>query len=332
MSHELEEIIKKRIRESGAISIAEYMQFALSHPEYGYYMQRDPLGADGDFTTAPEISQVFGETIGAWLAHSWKLLGKPAQIALVELGAGRGTLMADILRATKNVKNFHAAISVHLVEISPTLKQKQWKTLAGKHPSIEWHETIETLPPLPLFLVANEFFDAMPIRQFVGCKERMITLDTQENLCFTIGNDNITEICEPALAITSQICEHMKKYSGAAIIIDYGYVGGSAGDTLQAMKNHAYHPILQDVGDADLTAHLDFDSIAAIAKKAGLYVSETIPQGAFLMRLGAGERTTNLCAATNDIKQQKLLISGLKRLASPEQMGELFKVITISSA
>ena len=332
MTGELEKIIRNQIHKTGAISVAEYMELALSHPEYGYYMRRDPLGVNGDFITAPEISQVFGEIIGAWLAHNWQLLGAPSEVALVELGAGRGTLMADILRATKNVTGklggFHNAISVHLVEISPILKQKQWQTLAGKHPRIEWHESIDTLPQLPILLVANEFFDALPIRQFAGNEERMIAVDG-ENLCFS--NGIVTkETCEPALATIRQISEAIAENGGVALIIDYGYLHGSSGDTLQAMKNHKYHDIFQNVGDADLTAHVDFAALAQAAQIVGINVHEAIPQGAFLMRLGAGERTTNLCAASAP-EQQKSMISGLKRLADPQEMGELFKVMAITS-
>lgn len=330
MTVKLEEIIKAKIRQTGAISVAEYMELALAHPEYGYYMKRDPLGVDGDFITAPEISQVFGEIIGAWLAHNWLLLGAPKGAILVELGAGRGTLMADILRATKNVKGFHDTISVHLVEISPHLKQKQWKTLAGKHLRIEWHETIDTLPQLPILLVANEFFDALPIRQFVDGVERMIDLDNGENLYFPIGNDGITETCEPAIVIVRQISEAIAENGGAALIIDYGYLQGSNGDTLQAMKSHKYHDVLRECGDADITAHVDFQALAEAARTEGANVFDAIPQGAFLMRLGAGERTTNLCAASAP-EQQKSLISGLKRLADPAEMGKLFKVMAITS-
>lgn len=345
MSTELEEIIKVLIAAKGCISVAEYMELALSHPEYGYYMRRDPLGAEGDFTTAPEISQVFGEIIGAWLAHRWQLMGAPQDIALVELGAGRGTLMADILRATKNAKakngnakngkSFHEAISVHLVEISPALRQKQWKALVGKHPRLEWHDSIDTLPEKPLLLVANEFFDALPIRQFVGDKERMIGIGKNGDLQFVpekspedIKADDIRETCPPAVEIMARIARRIKEQGGAAIIIDYGYTGGSRGDTLQAMKNHSYHSVLADAGAADITAHVDFDALAEAARGVGVKVEEIMPQGAFLMRMGAGERTTMLCQTANH-EQQKSLISGLKRLADPEQMGSLFKVLIL---
>lgn len=336
MSSPLEQIIKKIIEKQGDISVAEYMNLALAHPEHGYYMGRDPLGVAGDFTTAPEISQVFGEIIGAWLANQWLLLGAPDNIALVELGAGRGTLMADILRATKNLKGFHEAKSVHIVEISPHLRQKQWKTLAGKHERIEWHETIDTLPKNPILLVANEFFDALPIRQFVrseaGLLEKFVIVQDDKLRFAPPSNDgDVVETCEPAINIMRELSKHIKTHKGTGIIIDYGYVGGSAGDTLQAMKNHKYHDVLADVGEADITAHVDFLALAEAARAEGIIAEDAIPQGAFLMRNGAGERTTNLCAISAP-EQQKSLISGLKRLADPEEMGELFKVLIIKSA
>lgn len=328
----LEEIIKNHIRTTGAISVEEYMELALCHPEYGYYMKRDPLGKAGDFITAPEISQVFGEIIGAWLARQWQLQGSPNEIILVELGAGRGTLMADALRATKNVKGFHNALSVHIVEISPSLKQKQWKTLAGKHEKIQWHESIDTLPELPLLLIANEFFDALPIRQFANNKEIKITLDKNGELCFSpiAHNDEIIETCEPTLSIIKKLSEHIATHTGAALIIDYGYIKGSKGDTLQAIKKHKYHNILSDIGDADITALVDFSALAEAAQTTGVIVHDVMPQGEFLMRYGAGDRTTNLCKISEP-EQQKSLISGLKRLADPEEMGELFKVLAITS-
>lgn len=365
----LEELIKERIKRYGPITIADYMQMALSHPEHGYYMKRDPLGAAGDFITAPEISQVFGEIIGAWLTHNWQLIGSPKEVALVELGAGRGTLMADILRSTKNINGFHEAITVHLVETSPVLQQKQWKMLAGKHKRIEWHDSIDDLPQLPMLLVANEFFDALPIRQFVkkkdGWHERMVDVEA-DKLVFIINakkamlpismipaqsiledlegilgeekigvsvaapKESIIETCEPAIMIIRQVSEHISRHSGAALVIDYGYTEGSHKDTLQAMKNHAYHDVLKDVGDADLTAHVDFLALSQVAQTEGVNVHQVMPQGAFLMQMGAGIRTTNLCETANP-EQQKALIKGLKRLADPEEMGELFKVLAITS-
>lgn len=344
----LEDIIKEKVEKEGAITIAEYMELALCHSEYGYYMRKDPFGKEGDFTTAPEISQVFGEIMGIWLAYNWQQAGKPEEFALVEMGAGRGTLMSDILRATKNIAGFHEAASIHLVEISPTLKQKQWKNLATKHDNIEWHDSFDTIPSLPIFLIANEFFDALPVRQFVkesdGWHELMVGITdgeldfinsekifSEEEIGYyeLAGKDRI-ETCISAVEIISKIAGHIENYGGAAIIIDYGYTGGSNGNSLQAVKYHAYHPFLEDAGNADLTAHVDFAALSKEAAKYNVNIHDIVPQGAFLMKLGAGERTTALCEkATHE--QQKLLIKGLSRLADPTEMGSLFKVFIITS-
>lgn len=331
----LEALIKKRIRAKGPISIADYMQLALAHPEHGYYMRRDPLGAAGDFTTAPEISQVFGELVGLWVARQWEAQGKPAA-ALVELGPGRGTLMADALRATKKIAGFHEAVSVHLVETSPVLKQKQWHALAGKHPRIEWHESVDTLPRDTAWLaIANEFFDALPIRQFVvqdgtQTERRIGLVDNQLHFLPTTNSHQpttITETCEPAQTVMATLAKHIAKHAGSAIVIDYGYAEGK-GDTLQAVKDHAFHPVLETPGEADLTAHVDFAALAEAARKAGAAAHGPVPQGRFLMQIGAGVRVQKLCA-TATAEQGAALIAGLDRLASPEQMGDLFKVLAV---
>lgn len=349
----LKTLIKKQIKKNGPMTLAEYMALCLSHPEYGYYMRRDPLGAQGDFTTSPEISQIFGELVGLWLARQWEAMGKP-ECALVELGPGRGTLMNDMLRATKKAAEFHDAISVHMVEISPALKQKQWGLLANKHPRIHWHESIEELPQKPWLVIANEFFDALPVRQFVWVEnawhERLIDI-ADDRLRFVITreqsdrsnpaldcfvgqgpprNDAIQETCQSALDIVIAITQHIAKEGGAALIVDYGYTEGK-GDTLQAMKNHAYHEVLSDPGEADLTAHVDFTALSKAAKKAGANVFGPIPQGKFLMSIGAGQRVQKLCAQAN-AEQSANLISGLERLASPDAMGDLFKVLAIVGA
>lgn len=325
----VEVIIKQRIREQGSISIAEYMELALSHPEYGYYIRRDPFGVQGDFTTAPEISQIFGEMIGLWLAEQWRIMASPPAIALVELGPGRGTLMHDILRATKHIAGFHEAISIHLVEMSPTLKEKQWKTLAGKHDRLNWHDDISTLPEEPLLLVANEFFDALPIRQYHEGQERCITLDKLDNLIFTLPDTDLVERCESAIAISTQIGQHIRTHGGTALIIDYGYIGGSRGDTLQALKKHQYHDVLKEPGNADITAHVDFDALKQAISTTGATAHGAVPQGAWLMRLGAGTRLQMLCQHATE-EQGADMIAGFKRLAAPDQMGDLFKILCIT--
>ncbi|MDX1974791.1 MAG: SAM-dependent methyltransferase [Rickettsiales bacterium] len=321
------EIIKKTIQKKGPLNVADYMALALSHPEHGYYMKKDPLGREGDFTTAPEVSQIFGELIGLWLTEQWRIAGHP-EMALVELGPGRGTLMNDILRASKMVQGFHDAIKVHLVETSPTLKQKQWKNLAGKHACLEWHDSIASLPAKPLLLVANEFFDALPIRQFAGDSERMITVSEQGTLEFSVPDEYITaERCESATAIMATIAQHIETHGGVALIIDYGYEHGS-GDSLQAIKQHSTHNPLETPGEADLTAHVDFGALRKAALAYQVDVHGPRAQGAFLGQLGAIERAMQLCSHANETHQSQIM-SGLTRLVSPEAMGELFRVMTI---
>jgi NADH dehydrogenase [ubiquinone] 1 alpha subcomplex assembly factor 7 len=352
----LADIIAQKIKEHGPMSVAEYMSLALSEPYLGYYMRKDPLGAEGDFTTAPEISQIFGELIGAWIAQQWMHLGMP-DAALIELGPGRGTLMADALRATKHIAGFHSSLTVHLVETSPALKHKQWNALAKTHPHIEWHETIDALPDdKPWLLIANEFFDALPIRQFVsstpsshtreglggGYGERMVAINNAHELYFIVElqkalppslpspsrGEGIIEICQPALDITRTIATHIATKGGAAMIADYGYIGGTGGDTLQAVKNHKYHNVLKDAGEADLTAHVDFSALTEVAQHAGATVYGAHPQGRVLGRLGAIPRATRLCEGLTQ-EGQATIMSGLKRLLTPDEMGELFKMMCI---
>ena len=339
----LENIITHHIAAHGPITIADYMVLALTHPEYGYYIRKDPLGANGDFTTAPEISQIFGELIGAWLVTQWIIMGKP-KAALAELGPGRGTLMADILRATSKVKGFHESISVHLMEVSPALRQKQWNSVAGKHTDIHWHLGFGEIPAKPLLLVANEFFDALPIRQFLhlssGWKERKIGLDPRGKMHFILEDatppevlvhepvaDHYYEYSDAATLMAHVIGDRIIHHGGTALIIDYGSEGGHA-DTFQAVKNHKYHDVLTDPGTADLTAHVDFYNLIHSAVAGGANVYGPVTQGAFLNALGAQERTEILLKKAT-AKQKKDLVSGLARLTQPEQMGELFKMLCL---
>ena len=340
----LEELIKSRIRAEGPMPISEYMALALAHPEYGYYIRRDPLGVQGDFTTAPEISQIFGELIGAWLVMQWVIMGKP-EAALAEIGPGRGTLMADILRATANVKGFHSSITVHLMEISTALRQKQWNSLAGKHPDINWHTGFAEIPAKPILLVANEFFDALPIRQFLhtaeGWQERRIGLSKKDVLEFTFTpeappdilkdepvSDKLYEYSEAASKIMLVISNRIASYGGVGLVIDYGYEG-SHGDTLQSVRQHKFHNVLVEPGTADITAHVDFYNLTHAAAEGGCIIYGSVAQGEWLNRLGAKERTEALCKKAK-AKQKKLLLSGLARLTASDQMGELFKVLCIT--
>lgn len=342
------DIIKTRITESGPITVAEFMEMALAHPEHGYYMHRDPLGLNGDFTTSPEVSQIFGELIGAWTAAYWQMSGG-GDLAIVELGPGRGTLMRDLLRATAHVPGFHDSLLVLLVETSPQLKRMQRALLMGKHSRVAWLPDLEHLPEVRTVFIANEFFDALPIRQYVktpeGLKERLVGIDPEtDELHFTLqemgiklvkggshyGDREIVESSPYARTVATQMAAHLRAHSGAALVIDYGYTGGSRGNTLQAVKKHAFFPVLKEPGTADLTAHVDFDMLATVFAETKLEVQGPVTQGEFLLRLGAEVRAEALLErATPD--QRESIITGLHRLTATNEMGELFKVLGVCS-
>ncbi|MDH3263154.1 MAG: SAM-dependent methyltransferase, partial [Paracoccaceae bacterium] len=306
------------------------------------YATRDPLGAKGDFTTAPEISQMFGELLGLALAQSWLDQGSPAPFLLAELGPGRGTLMADALRATKSVPGFHAALTLHLVEASPALRARQAEALGGFAP--HWHDSLETLPDGPLFVLANEFFDALPIRQFVrddaGWRERQIGLPGGQlgfglsaaaplealahRLADTQAGD-IVETCPAALAIAAEIGRRIAAHGGAALVVDYGG-WRSKGDTLQAVRGHAYDDPLAHPGEVDLTAHVDFEALAEAASPAAH--TALVPQGVLLERLGITARAQAL-AARLDGPALEAHIAAHRRLTHPEEMGRVFQSLAI---
>lgn len=336
----LKEILVRRIASLGPMTIAEYMAEALVHPKYGYYATQNPIGAGGDFITAPEISQMFGELIGLCLAQTWLDQGQPAQITLAELGPGRGTLMQDALRATRAVPGFHDALQVHFLEVSPTLRNEQSKRV----PNAQWHSAISTIPEAPLFLIANEFFDALPIRQFErdksGWRERVVTVD-DGTLNFALSSPaplaalnhrlddtkpgDIVETCPTLPAISAEIGRRVSEHGGAALIFDYGD-WRSQGDTLQALREHsATHP-LETPGQADLTAHVDFETIAVSASPARY--SLLTPQGVFLERLGITARAQQL-ASSLDGEALAAHIAAHRRLTHPAEMGNLFKCIAL---
>lgn len=341
----LETLIRGEIAREGVMSLARYMALCLGHPDHGYYMTRDPFGADGDFTTAPEISQMFGEMIGAWLAHQWLERGKPAPFALVEAGPGRGTLMADILRATRGVPGFHEAARIHLLEMSPVLRKAQEKTLSGYE--VTWHEELESLPSdLPLVFVANEFLDALPVHQLVWggeWQERMVvsrendtigfeTKKTDEALIAVIPESllspEVGDMLEISLVVNSfvkELAHRLEKQQGFGIFIDYGYARSAYGDTVQALYQHQPVSIFDRIGEADITAHVNFETVSSYLPNTQLTT-----QGAFLTALGIEARAQALLAHAND-KQKTNILSGLQRLTAPEQMGRLFKVLTFGA-
>ena len=327
------------------------MQIALSDPEYGYYQTRDPLGVHGDFITSPEISQVFGEIIGLWCVVTWQNAGRPKNIILVELGPGRGTLMADILATIKKVsQEFINALKIHLVETSPVLKQQQNAIL--KDYEITWHNDLETIPWEPALIIANEFFDALPTEQYVmtksGWHQRHITVDIEHNnlsfinVPFTkqkfpkfpnqISNAKVGSIFERNViseGIMKSIAERIRDNGIASLIIDYGHTQTQLGETLQAVKSHKYYNPLTDIGEIDLTSHVDFKALAATSESIGLRVHGPTTQRDFLKTLGIEQRTKVLAAKANG-GQIPLLLEGSRRLIAKDGMGALFKVMAIT--
>ncbi len=338
----LADLLARKIRETGPLTLADYMTECLSHPRHGYYTTRDPFGANGDFTTAPEISQMFGELLGLALAQSWLDQGAPKAFTLAELGPGRGTLMADILRATAKVPGFQASLTLHLVESSPTLRAKQATAIA--HP-LTHHDTVDTLPEnRPLFLVANEFFDALPIRQFrrdgPAWREVLVGLEG-DRLAFGLSDRTAPEFLDQRLAdtkhgdivetspasqtIARRIGQQIATNGGTALIIDYGN-WRSRGDTFQALESHQSVNPLARPGKADLTAHVDFEALARAAAPAAH--SDMIPQGVFLERLGISHRARTLAEKlTGDALDSH--IAAYHRLTQGDEMGTLFKVMAL---
>ncbi|MDU9003123.1 class I SAM-dependent methyltransferase [Sedimentitalea todarodis] len=343
----LKEQILSRIRADGPISIASYMNDCLLHPTLGYYATRDPLGATGDFITAPEISQMFGELIGLSLAQAWLDQGNPAPFTFGELGPGRGTLMADLLRATRAVPGFHAAAQIALVELSPPLRAAQAKALQTYDPT--WHDDVDTLPDQPLFLIANEFFDALPIRQFIrestGWRERRVGAQSGDliigltdpaaypaldhRLTDTKDGD-LVEVCPAATPIVTALSQRIARHGGAALIVDYGD-WRSLGDTLQALRAHQTADILSTPGEADLTAHVDFETLATAATAAGCAHSRLTTQGVFLERLGITTRAQTLARSLSGNAQENL-VTAHRRLTHPTEMGNLFKTLGLYPA
>ncbi len=319
--------------------VSDYMAECLLHPRHGYYTTRDPLGATGDFTTAPEISQMFGELIGLALAQAWLDQGAPAAFTLAEPGPGRGTLMADLLRATASVPGFHDAARIVLIEASPTLREAQRARLAGS--PIAFADSLHDLPEAPLFLVANEFFDALPIRQFTRegdhWRERQVGL-RDGALAFGLGgptapaalagrddtrDGDLVETCPQAQTAMGAIASRIAAHGGAALVVDYGD-WRSLADTLQALRGHKPEDPLANPGEADLTAHVDFEALAAAAP--GLTHSRLTPQGVFLERLGLTQRAQVLARGLDGDALDNH-IAAHRRLTHPQEMGTLFKCL-----
>ncbi|GAA4725318.1 SAM-dependent methyltransferase [Sphingomonas lutea] len=285
-----------------------------------YYGTRDPFGARGDFTTAPEVSQMFGEMVGAALADCWMRAGAPADAIYAELGPGRGTLAADALRVLRSAG---FAGQVHLVETSPVLRDAQKEAVTGAI----WHESIDDIPLQPLLLVGNEFLDALPIQQWVGAAERRV-LVAAGGLAFDRDGD-VTETSPAREQAVGAIASRLAAKGGVALFIDYGHARSAPGDTLQAVSSHGYSPVLADPGEQDLTSHVDFEAVARAATGAGTVASALVSQGEWLNALGIGARAAALAAANSDRADE--LAAQVQRLTGRDQMGELFKVMAIRS-
>jgi NADH dehydrogenase [ubiquinone] 1 alpha subcomplex assembly factor 7 len=347
----LQSELKKLIRSSGPMPVWRYMELCLTHPQYGYYVSRDPLGREGDFTTAPEVSQMFGELLGLWTASVWKAIGSPPLLRLIELGPGRGTMMTDALRALRVLPPLYQSLSIHLVEINPVLRDKQKAVLSGV-PNVAWHDDIDEVPDGPAVVLANEYFDVLPVHQVVkrenGWHERVVEIDGSGALVFGAAAEPMPrfEMLLPPLVRAApvgavfewrpdteimKITTRVRDQDGAALIVDYGHLRSDAGDTFQAIARHSFTDPLKNPGQADVTAHVDFQALVRAAEDLGARAHGPVSQGEFLKRLGIETRAATLMAKTTpEISED---ISGaLKRLIGGGRggMGSMFKVLAIS--
>lgn len=354
--------LRERMSDQGPLTVAQFMEDALTHPRLGYYMGRDPFGRGGDFITAPEISQMFGELIGLWCVVQWQAMGSPDPVRLVELGPGRGTMMADTLRAGRGAEGFLESLDVSLVEISPSLKTLQEDTLV-KTPAIHtarsltWWSDFSEIPEGPLLAVANEFIDALPVHQFQmtsdGWRERLVgpgeggfrfvladgppaegvippaVDNARENARENTPEGAIVEVRPRATALARAMAGRLTRNPGAVLIIDYGHGESAAGDTLQAVKGHEYQDPLLEPGEADLTAHVDFAEFGRAAEEAGARVLGPVTQAAFLLELGLETRAQALMTAAPEHRQE--IDQSFHRLTDDGGMGRLFKVLALTS-
>ncbi|MDR3425149.1 MAG: SAM-dependent methyltransferase [Alphaproteobacteria bacterium] len=344
----LDRLIRTLISTQGAISLAAYMELALQHPDHGYYRVRNPVGRAGDFITAPEISQMFGEMIGVWCAETWRILGKPTPFALIELGPGRGAMMQDILRATAHVEGFHAAKNLCLIDSNQLLREEQSAKLRAHAPN--HFDDLAQIPPMPSLILANEFFDALPTRAFAktfrGWAEHMVTI---ENDALTLAlrpleeaehalipptehdalPGTVIEFSPQAQSLMRDLSRRLAAQTGAMLIIDYGYTAPPHAPTVQAVSNHAFANIFDRPGEVDLTAHVDFAALRDISLNAGLRASPIIGQGEFLKNLGIDLRAETLKRHATPAQSAEIA-TALCRLTDDAQMGSLFKVMEIN--
>jgi SAM-dependent MidA family methyltransferase len=343
--------IKRLIKSSGPMPVWRYMELCLMHPQHGYYVSRDPLGREGDFITAPEVSQMFGELLGLWAASVWRAMGQPPLMRLIELGPGRGTMMSDALRALRVLPPLYQLLTIHMVEINPVLREKQRATLSGVR-NITWHDSIDDVLDGPAVILANEYFDVLPIHQVVrrdtGWHERTVEMDDNDQLVFGHAPDPTPrfEVLLPPLVRAApagavfewrpdsevmKIARRVRDQDGAALIVDYGHLRSDAGDTFQAIARHSFTDPLQNPGQADVTAHVDFQALARASEDLGARVHGPVTQGDFLKRLGVEARAASLMARASPEASAEVE-SALKRLTDSGRggMGSMFKVLGIS--
>lgn len=348
----LELQLKSYIETKGPISTRAFMEACLYDPAHGYYRTGYPIGAHGDFITAPEISQMFGEMLSIWCVVTWQTMGQPVPLQIVELGPGRGTLMCDLLRSLTKLHPHFEMISVHMVERSVDLRAAQHALLKNFNCTITWHENLSDVPSAPTLMIANEFLDCLPIRQFVkttnSWNERMVGVDENGQFCFVVGTElpkgmiipkrfedanpgSIFEFCPGFETVIKDVHRLAEAHPLAALFIDYGFEGPALGETLQAVQKHKMISPFVQPGDIDLTAHVDFTSLAALSMAHGMRAYGPRDQGAFLSQLGIGARAEMLVKNATE-EQAEQLASDVVRLVAPEKMGSLFKTICITSA
>ena len=338
-------LIADEIRLGGPIGLDRYIGLCLGHPVHGYYRTRDPFGPAGDFVTAPEISQMFGELLGVWVAATRTLMGAPERLTLVELGPGRGTLMADALRALRTLAP-EVAIDLHLVETSPILRRLQETRLAGR--AAHWHESIETLPPGPMIVLANEFFDALPVRQFertaAGWCERLVGLgpdgaalawglrpEPDPLIARAASLGSVLTLPSVALGMVRTLARRLVRDGGVVLVLDYGHAQPGFGDTLQAVRGHRFVDPLDTPGEADLTTHVDVAALARAAEAEGARCHGPVDQRDVLLGLGLRQRADRLKACATP-EQGAAIEAAVARLTDPARrgMGSLFKVLAVS--
>ena len=341
--------IARLIEAAGPISVADYMTLCLFDPQDGYYTTREPFGVEGDFVTAPEISQMFGELVAIWLINAWQANGRPLPVTVAEIGPGRGTLMKDMVRTFGRLApELKAGAAFAMVEASSRLVAIQQAALRDSGASFSWHGSLDTVPAGPLLIVGNELFDALPFRQFVlkdgQWLERAVGLDSSGNLQFVAGtasldpaslpkeaettvNGSIVELAPARSALMSAIAERIAAHGGAGLFFDYGHLRPGTGDTFQAVRKHRYEGVFDNPGEADLTSHVDFSALAMAARLKGLD-AHLATQGEFLLGMGLLERAGKLGSTGDDAARSKIA-SEVERLAGADGMGNLFKVLAI---